>query len=178
LVKVVCLDCGMEYMLNEDDKASDFVCECGGKLEERKTIADARKVQKNKPTTKTSPRISTKTKHSDITGLSFEGQKNNLFGRGYKVIDETDDEIVFSKDKPVLPIWAVIILALLFFPLVLLVFWKKPKLQTIKKPPEETKTTEVTTETAQPTGNLMVCPECQTKNPNNAEYCQECGSKL
>lgn len=50
-MKVRCTSCGKEYGLNEGESASDFTCECGGTLTERRSLSDVKKV--NKPKTST-----------------------------------------------------------------------------------------------------------------------------
>lgn len=53
---------------------------------------------------------------------NVEIEKETLFKMGYKIIDETDEKYVFSKKVSKLPLWAIIVLGLIFLPLVLLIF--------------------------------------------------------
>lgn len=161
---VKCKKCGKEYELDLDDNPKDFQCDCGGNLEERRTIADVRMELQNisKPEQKKSGNFIDKTisdyrkdnkfnkSKDEFEGLNTEQKKHELFRRGYKLIDEDDEKYVFKKMVPVVPMFITLILAVLsvflllffigilgFILVVIFLFWKKPKIKIVKKDKKE-----------------------------------------
>ena len=119
---ISCVSCGRKYELGTGEKPSDFQCTCGGNLEERRTLKDYQNQTEYKYNT-------------EFFGETNDDlKKQNLFKRGYQLVDETDTSYVFSKKKPVIPIGILIVMAIIFLPLGLLYFWKEPKIKTVDKP--------------------------------------------
>lgn len=130
-----CGRCGREYEIEMGEKAKDFQCECGGSLNQKRTIKDIR----NQQQTHSENKQKDKGISYENLNLSVEGQKKDLYNRGYTLIDENGDEYIFKKDKCVLPLWLVAVITICLFPIGLLLgpllyyFWRKPKIIIVKK---------------------------------------------
>lgn len=130
-----CVNCGAEYQLNDVENPKDFQCDCGGSLEERRTLNDYKKIQNEKE-----PKKGYNTNEEDYkSNLSVEGQKKDLFSRGYNLIDENEEEYIFKKEVSGLPVWALIVISIVLFPIGVIIalflyfFYKKQKIKMVEK---------------------------------------------
>lgn len=65
--------------------------------------------------------------------INMNAKQLGFIKKGYEVVLEDDDEIVFSKKSRVIPWPICLLLGLVFLPLVLLVFWKHEDIKVVSK---------------------------------------------
>lgn len=172
-MKVICTNCGREYGLAEGEKPTNFTCECGGTLSERRSISDVRRDKVIKES-KSDYKRTYDNKNKDYnTELSTEGKKQDLLRRGYTLIDENDKEFIYSKKASKLPIWVIVLVAIVLFPIgiiigiLLYMFYTETKIMKVTK--DVTKPSKV---------DLINCPSCGKDVSINDMYCPNCGNEV